>query len=163
MKKIICFVLAVFVCAVAVGAQDYKIPIIDAEGLEDDQVIDYAGFVKIFGVPDKYEKSEYDPSEGYYEIYYVGKNYFYFRECGHFAEFRLVDKRFAAQTLTVKGDIRVGDKLSKLDDYEYGKPKYVMKLDSGALRYSLFDYAECWFYLTVKDGIITEISYASMN
>jgi len=40
-------------------------------------------------------------------------------------EFFVKDRRFAVLTLEIDGGIRVGDPLSKLDNFKSGKPLYV--------------------------------------
>jgi hypothetical protein len=62
------------------------------------------------------------PSEGYYEIYTIGKNEFRLYENGKFQDFTLEDNRFGALTDYIDGGLGVGDRLSRLDNFKYGKP-----------------------------------------
>ena len=73
------------------------------------------------------------------------------------------DNRYAALTLWIPGGIRVGDKLSSLDNFKYGKPKVASWLEpkDGFVTYTLFyDYLDDLVFLSVKDGIICSISYS---
>lgn len=97
------------------------------------------------------------------EYYRIGSDSFYFRNNGIFNEFVLKDSTFAALTLWIPGGIRVGDKLSKLDNFKYGKPKVAewLKSENGFTHYVLFyDHLDSLVFLAVKDGIIKRMSYA---
>ena len=128
----------------------------DVEGVFIGQRMNYKQFVAKFGKPDTYE------NDGSDESYYIGEDYFHFEENGIFMAFVLESKRFAALTKYIKGGIRVGDKLSKLDNFKYGKPveaKYGTPPEPGVVKYALFSHCDCIVYLYVKDGIIISINY----
>ena len=75
-----------------------------------------------------------------------------------------MDDRFAALTLWIPGGVRVGDKLSKLDNFKYGKPKVAswLKPEDGLVDYVLFyDYLDDLVFLSVKDDVIQNIHYSS--
>ena len=114
---------------VTVNAQDFydefRAKSIDVDGVKIEQKMTYGQFVAKFGKPDRYEQNELgEPGcPCLDEYYWVGKNYFSFTNNGTFCEFFLRDNRFSALTLWIPGGIRVGDKISKLDDFKYGKPK----------------------------------------
>ena len=119
-----------------------------------------------FGKPDRYkqDKSEGDGYSYLDEYYWVVKNSFSFINNGTFNEFFLMDDRFAALTLWIPGGVRVGDKLSKLDNFKYGKPKVAswLKPEDGLVDYVLFyDYLDDLVFLSVKDGVIQNIHYSS--
>ena len=155
--------------AVTMIAQDFydefRAKSIDVEGVKIDQKMTYDQFVAKFGKPDRYkqDKSEGDGYSYLDEYYWVGKNSFSFINNGTFNEFFLMDDRFAALTLWIPGGIRVGDKLSSLDNFKYGKPKVASWLEpkDGFVTYTLFyDYLDDLVFLSVKDGIICSISYS---
>ena len=167
MKKMaICLAALLYM---AVNAQDFydefRAKSIDVEGVKIDQKMTYDQFVAKFGKPDRYkqDKSEGDGYSYLDEYYWVGKNSFSFINNGTFNEFFLMDDRFAALTLWIPGGIRVGDKLSSLDNFKYGKPKVASWLEpkDGFVTYTLFyDYLDDLVFLSVKDGIICSISYS---
>ena len=128
----------------------------DVEGFCIGQRMNYKQFVAKFGKPDRYEVYGGD------ESYYIGEDYFHFGQDGLFLDFVLESPRFAALTKYIKGGIRVGDKLSKLDNFKYGKPveiKYGFKPEKGVIKYALFSESDEPVFLLVKDGIITVIIY----
>ena len=144
---------------------EFRAKSIDVEGVKIDQKMTYDQFVAKFGKPDRYkqDKSEGDGYSYLDEYYWVGKNSFSFINNGTFNEFFLMDDRFAALTLWIPGGIRVGDKLSSLDNFKYGKPKVASWLEpkDGFVTYTLFyDYLDDLVFLSVKDGIICSISYS---
>ena len=167
MKKMaICLAALLYM---AVNAQDFydefRAKSIDVEGVKIDQKMTYGQFVAKFGKPDRYkqDKSEGDGYSYLDEYYWVGKNSFSFINNGTFNEFFLMDDRFAALTLWIPGGIHVGDKLSSLDNFKYGKPKVASWLEpkDGFVTYTLFyDYLDDLVFLSVKDGIICSISYS---
>jgi len=128
----------------------------DVEGFCIGQRMNYKQFVAKFGKPDRYEANGGD------ESYYIGEDYFHFGQDGLFLDFVLESPRFAALTKYIKGGIRVGDKLSKLDNFKYGKPveiKYGFKPEKGVIKYALFSESDEPVFLLVKDGIIIVIFY----
>ena len=160
--------LALLAC-ISVKAQDFWKDFdkngIDVEGLKTGQVMNYDQFVAKFGKPDRYIKTDLGdgniPCWG--ESYRLGHNSFYFRDNGFFNDFVLCDNRFAALTLWIPGGIRVGDKLSKLDNFKYGKPIVASwyKPSDGCVAYVLFyNYLDDLVFLAIKDGIIQRISYS---
>jgi hypothetical protein len=152
------------------NAQDFweafKTKNLDVEGIMIDQKINYGQFVAKFGNPDEYERKDTYITGGVYENeenYKIGRNGFSFCDGGRFFGFYLSDSRFSALTLWVPGGIRVGDKLSKLDNFKYGKPKVAdwMKPTDGSVQYVLFyDYLDGLVFLSVKNGIIEGIWYS---
>ncbi len=166
-RKMVAICLVAFLYVTA-GAQDFwevfKTKDLDVEGIMINHKINYGQFVDVFGNPDEYERM--DTNGGVYEVvetYRVGKNSFEFCDGGRFFGFHLSDARFAALTLWISGGIRVGDKLSKLDNFKYGKPKvaYWMKTTDGSEQYVLFyDYLDGLVFLSVKNGIIKGIWYS---
>ena len=128
----------------------------DVDGFCIGQRMNYKQFVTKFGKPDRYEANGGD------ESYYIGEDYFHFGQDGLFLDFVLESPRFAALTKYIKGGIRVGDKLSKLDNFKYGKPveiKYGFKPEKGVIKYALFSESDEPVFLLVKDGIIIVIIY----
>ena len=155
MKTKILIAIALFISSFAM-AQNEEADGYDVEGFCIGQRMNYKQFVAKFGKPDKYRDNGSD------ESYYIGKDYFHFEENGIFMAFVLESKRFAALTKYIKGGIRVGDKLSKLDNFKYGKPveaKYGTPPEPGVLKYALFDPSDFIVYLYVKSGVIIAISY----
>lgn len=166
-RKIVVICLTAFLY-VTVDAQDFwevfKTKNLDVEGIMIDQKINYGQFVAKFSNPDEYERM--DTNGGVYEneeTYKIGENRFSFCDGGRFFSFHLFDARFSALTLWILGGIRVGDKLSKLDNFKYGKPKVAdwMKPTDGSVLYVLFyDYLDGLVFLSVKNGIIEGIWYS---
>ena len=159
MKTKILIAIALFVSSFAM-AQNEEPDGYDVEGFCTGQRMSYKQFVAKFGKPDTYKVL--GSGEVKSETYYIDGNRFYFEENGIFLEFILRTNRFAALTKDIEGGIRVGDKLSKLDNFKYGKPveaKYGTPPEPGVVKYALFSHCDCIVYLYVKDGIIIRISY----
>ena len=158
--------LALLAC-ISVNAQDFWKDFdkngIDVEGLKIGQIMNYDQFVAKFGNPEEYIKQEGTEDNAFNEYYSLGRCHLDFRNNGYFGDFTLCDNRFAALTLWIPGGIRVGDKLSKLDNFKYGKPIVAswLKPRNGYVEYILFyNYLDDLVFLTVKDGIICCISYS---
>ena len=167
-RKLLIFSLLVLLSA-TINAQnfweDYKANGIDVDGVKIGQVMNYGQFVAKFGKPDRYERNELgDETEPCLDEYYwIGRNWMSFTKNGYFCEFVLKDNRFAALMSWIPGGIRVGDKLSKLDNFKYGKPIVAswLKPENGFVEYVLFyNYLDDLVFLSVKDGIIFCISYS---
>lgn len=144
---------------------EFRVKSIDVAGVKIGQRVTYDQFVLKFGKPDRYEQNDIGepgcPSIA--EYYDVGENFFSFRNNGVFSTFVLDDNRYAALTLWIPGGIRVGDNLSCLDNFKYGKPKLASWLEpkDGFITYILFyDYLDDLVYLSVKAGIVCSISYS---
>ena len=155
MKTKILIAIALFISSFAM-AQNEEPDGYDVEGFCTGQRMNYKQFVAKFGKPDTYE------NDGSDESYYIGEDYFHFEGNGIFMAFVLESKRFAALTKYIKGGIRAGDKLSKLDNFKYGKPveaKYGTPPEPGVVKYALFSHCDCIVYLYVKGGIIVGINY----
>ena len=75
--------------------------------------------------------------------------------------FELGDNRFSALTKFIKGGVRLGDKISKLDNIVYGKPKFLNKMEDGKLRYVLWESSYDPVYFHIKDGVILKIIYSA--
>lgn len=168
-RKIVVICLTAFLY-VTVDAQDFwevfKTKDLDVEGIMINHKINYGQFVDVFGNPDEYERMDTYITGGVYEseeTYRIGGNRFSFCDDGRFFSFHLSDARFSALTLWIPGGIRVGDKLSKLDNFKYGKPKVAdwMKPTDGSVQYVLFyDYLDGLVFLSVMNGIIEGIWYS---
>jgi hypothetical protein len=118
----------------------------------------YAQVVAKFGKPDLYHKvnDEFGISEDYV---YGNNNRLHFEETGKFKNFVITESRFAVLTLDIDGGIRVGDPLSKLDNFKYGKPQYVRTDEDGGEIYLLYPKCDDNVYLVVRDSIIVTIFY----
>ncbi|MCI1785694.1 MAG: hypothetical protein LKI59_06110 [Bacteroidales bacterium] len=149
MKKII---LIGFIIALSINAFAQ-----DVEGLHVDQKMTYAQVVAKFGKPDLYHKV--NDEFGISEDYVYGNSRLHFEETGKFKNFVIKDRRFAALALDIDGGIRVGDPLSKLDNFKYGKPQYVKDYENGDKQYSVYNNCDDHVYLMVRDGIIVAILY----
>ena len=168
------FKTIVTICAVAflyvtVSAQDFydefRAKSIDVEGMKIGQKMTYDQFVAKFGKPTEYTQSDSgEACESSVDEYYkVGQDVFYFQDNGTFSGFSINENKFSALTLCVSGGIRVGDKLSKLDNFKYGKPKVAswLKPENGFVEYVLFyNFLDAFVYLSVKDGVIHNIRYS---
>ena len=156
MKRILFITVAFFMSFVVMAQENEEWFGHDVEGFCIGQRMNYKQFVAKFGKPDRYEANGGD------ESYYIGEDYFHFGQDGLFLDFVLESPRFAALTKYIKGGIRVGDKLSKLDNFKYGKPveiKYGFKPEKGVIKYALFSESDEPVFLLVKDGIIIVIIY----
>ena len=156
MKRILFITVAFFMSFAAMAQENEEWFGHDVEGFCIGQRMNYKQFVAKFGKPDRYEANGGD------ESYYIGEDYFHFGQDGLFLDFVLESSRFAALTKYIKGGIRVGDKLSKLDNFKYGKPveiKYGFKPEKGVIKYALFSESDEPVFLLVKDGIIIVIIY----
>ena len=156
MKRILFITVAFFMSFVAMAQENEEWFGYDVEGFCIGQRMNYKQFVAKFGKPDRYEANGGD------ESYYIGEDYFHFGQDGLFLDFVLESPRFATLTKYIKGGIRVGDKLSKLDNFKYGKPveiKYGFKPEKGVIKYALFSESDEPVFLLVKDGIIIVIIY----
>ena len=156
MKRILFIIVAFFMSFAAMAQENEEWFGHDVEGFCIGQRMNYKQFVAKFGKPDRYEANGGD------ESYYIGEDYFHFGQDGLFLDFVLESPRFAALTKYIKGGIRVGDKLSKLDNFKYGKPveiKYGFKPEKGVIKYALFSESDEPVFLLVKDGIIIVIIY----
>ena len=156
MKRILFITVAFFMSFAAMAQENEEWFGYDVEGFCIGQRMNYKQFVAKFGKPDRYEANGGD------ESYYIGEDYFHFGQDGLFLDFVLESPRFAALTKYIKGGIRVGDKLSKLDNFKYGKPveiKYGFKPEKGVIKYALFSESDEPVFLLVKDGIIIVIIY----
>ena len=156
MKRILFITLAFFMSFAVMAQENEEWFGHDVEGFCIGQRMNYKQFVAKFGKPDRYEANGGD------ESYYIGEDYFHFGQDGLFLDFVLESPRFAALTKYIKGGIRVGDKLSKLDNFKYGKPikaRETLQPDDGSVTYVLFYNTDCPLYLDTKDGKITIIYY----
>ncbi|MGM9737662.1 MAG: hypothetical protein ACI3ZT_04515 [Candidatus Cryptobacteroides sp.] len=131
---------------------------IDLEGLHIGQKADSARVVSIFGIPDKYYKC--DEEYGLTEVYSYGKCFLHFEANGCFLDFTLTDNRFAALIDTIEGGVRVGDPISKLDNYVTGKPVLIGVDDSGNDIYAINKYLCDITRFFVKNGIINIIVFS---
>ena len=100
---------------------------IDVEGIHIGEWVDSAKVVSVFGKPDRYICSA--DEFGHTEEYFFGRNKLHFEGDGCFISFSLSDNRFAALIDTIEGGVRVGDPISKLDNYVTGKPELIKKVD----------------------------------
>lgn len=108
--------------------------------------------VDIFGEPDKYVEQD-SGDNGVNKFYYYGKSFLHFKNDA-FDEFYIVDTDFVALTNHIDGGLKVGDSISKLDSFKYGKPR---KQKNGS--YKLFFTSDNPVYLWIEDGIIIGIEY----
>ena len=160
MKKFILSMAILFAASFAASAQvlDFYV-CADVNGIDCSTKCNYDKFVSVFGKPDKYIREGGAGIEEPSETYYVGKNSFSFSNDGELHYFDLGDNRFAALTNFIKGGVRVGDKISKLDNIVYGKPKFSSKTSEGISIFILWETSYDPVYFHVKDGIILCIVY----
>ena len=162
MKKFILSMAILFAASFAASAQvlDFYV-CADVNGIDCSTKCNYDKFVSVFGKPDIYINSGDPNGDEFSETYEIGKNSFSFSFNGELYYFDLGDNRFAALTNFIKGGVRVGDKISKLDNIVYGKPKFLNKMEDGKLRYVLWESSYDPVYFHVKDGIILKIIYSA--
>ena len=160
MKKFILSMAVLLAASFAASAQvlDFYVGA-DVNGINCSIKCNYDKFVSVFGKPDKYICSGDPNGDDFSETYYIGKNTFSFSFNGELYYFDLGDNRFAALTNFIKGGVRVGDKISKLDNIIYGKPKFSSKTSEGISIFILWESSYDPVYFHVKDGIILYIIY----
>ena len=162
MKKFILSLAVLIAASFAANAQvlDFYVGA-DVNGINGSSKCNYDKFVSVFGKPDKYICSGDPNGDDFSETYYIGKNTFSFSFNGELYYFELGDKRFAALTKFIKGGVRLGDKISKLDNIKYGKPVPEKPNKDGTTWYDLWESSYDPVYFHVKDGIILRIVYSA--
>ena len=158
-RQIIVFIV-LFASTVFAYAQKAYDGCADVKGISCETKCDYAKFVSVFGVPEKYRKvGNPEDGEEMTETYCFGETRFVFQNNGELRYFSIEDSRFPVITNYIAGGVRVGEKISKLDSCEYGKPVFKKTLKDGSKEYSLWgdSYDPVYFY--VKNGIIESIVY----
>ena len=156
MKKIMFYIaLTLMTCSISVAQEmDMMLYNRDINGIEIGDTLKYDQVVLQFGEPSNYY--EYDSGDlGVDKRYIYGENSFHFND-DVFIGFSIHDSTFAALTNHIEGGLKVGDKLSCLDNFKYGKPEY-----HRGKSYSLFTGADNPVYLNVENGIITCIYYST--
>ena len=156
-KRILFITLALLMSFAAMAQENEEWFGYDVEGFCIGQRMNYKQFVAKFGKPDRIL--------GDGESYYVEGNYFHFEQ-SIFLQFIIKTPRFAVLTKDIKGGIRVGDKLSKLDNFKYGKPikaREALQPNDGSVTYVLFYNTDFPLYLNTEDGKITIIHYCELD
>lgn len=144
MKKIIFSIALVLIACGFSYAQDLR-------GIDIGTVLNYEQVISIFGEPSRYQESD-SGDLGIDKYYHYGENYLHFND-DVFIGFHLRDSGFLAFTTDIEGGLKVGDNLSRLDNFKYGKPKRYQN------KYILYWHCDCPVYLKVEDGIIIGIDY----
>jgi len=162
MKKFILSMAVLLAAYFAASAQvlDFYVGA-DVNGINCSTKCNYDKFVSVFGKPDAYISSGNPNDDDFCETYEIGENYFAFSDNGYLNYFELGDNRFSALTKFIKGGVRVGDKISKLDNIKYGKPVPEKPNKDGTTWYDLWESSYDPVYLLVKDGIILRIVYSA--
>ena len=156
-KRILFITLALLMSFAAMAQENEEWFGHDVEGFCTGQRMNYKQFVAKFGKPDRIL--------GDGESYYVEGNYFHFEQ-SIFLQFIIKTPRFAVLTKYIKGGIRVGDKLSKLDNFKYGKPikaREALQPNDGSVTYVFFYNTDFPLYLNTEDGKITIIHYCELD
>ena len=140
MRQILLSIFVLLASTVFAYAQKPYDGCADVKGISRETICNYAKFVSVFGVPEYYKKVG-EPKDGddMTEVYRFGKTYFVFQNNGELRSFALENNRFPALTNYIEGGIRVGDKFSKLDKFEYGKPVFKKTLEDGTAIYRLWE------------------------
>ncbi len=163
MKKLIISIVVLFTSIVFANAQKAYDGCADVKGISRETKCDYAKFVSVFGVPEHYRKvGKPEDGDDMSETYYLGDNCFVFQNSGILTYFSMKDNRLPVLTNYIKGGIRVGDRFSIFDNFEYGKPVFKDSLEDGRVVYSLWADSYDPIYLSVKDGVIKTIVYLSI-
>ena len=155
MKKMIFYlVLTIATCCLSMGQEvDMMLYNRDVNGVEIGDTLNYDQVVLLFGDPSYYNEND-SGDLGVNKHYYYGENCFHFKD-DVFIGFCLFDASFAALTNHIEGGLKVGDTLSRLDSFKYGKPEYHRWKS-----YCLFTGSDNPVYLHVENGIITCIDYS---
>ena len=163
MRHLIISVLVLFASATFASAQKVYDGCADVKGISRETKCDSTKFVSIFGKPDEYYKfGKPEDGDDMSETYYLGDNCFVFQNSGILTYFSMKDNRLPVLTNYIKGGIRVGDRFSIFDNFEYGKPVFKDSLEDGRVVYSLWADSYDPIYLSVKDGVIKTIVYLSI-
>ena len=154
MKKIMFYIaLTIATCGISMGQEvDMMLYNRDINGVEIGDTLKYDQVVLQFGEPSNYY--EHDSGDlGVDKRYIYGENSFHFND-DVFIGFSIHDSTFAALTNHIDGGLKVGDKLSRLDNFKYGKPEY-----HRWSTYRLFAGSDNPVNLIVENGIIIGIDY----
>lgn len=109
-----------------------------------------------FGEPTRYVEQD-SGDNGVDRYYYYGNTYIHTNE--HiFDEFALRDAAFTAFTTQISEGLKVGQPLSKLDNFMFGKPQFDKQIED-EIRYKMFYTTDSPVDIYVKDGIIVRILY----
>ena len=155
--KIVLGLMAIFF-SITLSAQQENMMLYerDVNGVRIGTMLTREQIVAEFGEPTKYEEQD-SGDNGVDRWYYYGESYIHTQD--HiFEEFAVSDTNFIVLTLQISGGLKVGDPLSKLDDFVFGKPRFDKPIDD-MLRYKLFYATDGPVCLYVKDGIIVDITY----
>ena len=160
MKKYykVIFVLMISLFSTTLSAQQVDLRIYDRDvnGVRVGTILTRDRVVAEFGEPTRYVEQD-SGDNGVNRYYYYGESYMHTKD--HiFDEFAVSDTAFSAFTLQIEGGLKVGDPLSKLDDFTYGKPILDKPIED-MVRYKLFHTTDNPVDLYVKNGIIVDITY----
>ena len=163
MRQILLSIFVLLASTVFAYAQKPYDGCADVKGISRETKCDYAKFVSVFGVPDYYRKVGV-PEDGdeMSEVYYFGETYFVFQNNGELRQFFIRDSRFPVLTNYIKGGIRVGDKFSVFEKFEYSKPILKETRDDGTEKYVLWEDSYDPMYFYVINGSIKTIRYAAI-
>lgn len=160
MKKYYKIILGLMICffSINLSAQqlDLRLYSRDVNGVCVGTILTRDQVVAKFGEPTRYVEQD-SGDNGVNRYYYYGNSYIH-TKAHVFDEFGISDAAFAVCTLQIAGGLKVGDPLSKLDNFVFGKPKFIKTVDD-MLRYRLFYTSDNPVHLYVKDGIIVDITY----
>lgn len=153
-KTIISIALIIMACSIS-SAQEVDMMIYnrDVNGVDIGDVLEYDQVVSVFGEPECFKQDD-NGIEGINQQYSYGCNTLDFKD-DVFIGFCLRDASFTALTNHIDGGIKVGDKLSRLDNFKYGKPKF-----HKGNTYLMFTGSDNPVYLIVENGIIIGIDYS---
>ena len=145
---------ALYVGNTEVSAQEVDMMLYkrDVNGVEIGSTLTRSQVLLAFGKPDDYKLYD-NGDDGKGESYFYGENRIHFSN-GVFDEFYLCTPGFVAFTNHIEGGIKIGDPLSKLDDFQYGKPVY-----QSIGIYRLFNGSDNPVTLIVKNDVIVGILY----
>ena len=157
-KRVLPVLAGIFASIFMMLAQevDSLLDVRDVNGVKIGTKMTYEQIVETFGEPDRvWEQDSGD--YGINKMYYYGKNIIHTID-DFFDEFHIVDTRFVAFTYQIEGGLKVGDPLSKLDDFKYGEPQHVCEN-----YYLLFPYSDNPAVAIIEDSLIMSISYYAVT
>ena len=157
-KMILVLMISFFSTAPVISAQEVDMMLFnrDVNGVAVGTLLHRARVIEKFGEPTSYKEQLSEDNE-VSRWYYYGKSYIHTQD-DIFDQFAVRDTNFTAFTNHISGGLKVGDPLSKLDNFKYGKPLFDKQIDD-MLRYYLFYTADNPVCLYVKDVIIVDITY----
>ena len=157
-KMILVLMISFFSTAPVISAQEVDMMLFnrDVNGVAVGTLLHRARVIEKFGEPTSYKEQLSEDNE-VSRWYYYGKSYIHTQD-DIFDQFAVRDTNFTAFTNHISGGLKVGDPLSKLDNFKYGKPIQYRETEDSVV-YRIFNTTDSPVDLYVKNGFIIDIVY----